>query len=237
LVDGAVAEWRKTGKKILPSVDLADIVLARRGSAVEPAVSIAVTPFGATADSAADERVPEARRLVEASSTPSRSRTVRRAAATALALAVAASVSLFWYRPGQRDDFAITDHRASAGLEKARNGRDPSPSLAASNQPRTVPAPPQSARPIAETPAPIEAMVQGAQAAYVDLANEAAQAVTGATAFVPRPSLASVMAPSRDENDRWVDDVGHQFEPVGKNLSQAFQFIFEAVPADKAPAT
>ena len=80
-------------------------------------------------------------------------------------------------------------------------------------------------------------MVQGAQAAYLDLANEAAHAVSGATALVPRSSLASVMAPVRDENDRWVDDVGQQFEPVGKNLSQAFQFIFEAVPADKAPAT
>ena len=75
------------------------------------------------------------------------------------------------------------------------------------------------------------------QAAYLDLANEAAHAVAGATALVPRSSLASVMSPSRDENGRWVDDVGHQFEPVGKNLSQAFQFIFEAVPADKAPAT
>ena len=101
------------------------------------------------------------------------------------------------------------------------------------------PPPQRLAAPLNAAPveAPVAAMVQGAQSAYLDLANEAAQAVSGATALVPRPGFASAMAPIRDENDRWVDDVGQQFEPVGKNLSQAFQFILEAVPAEKAPAT
>jgi hypothetical protein len=51
------------------------------------------------------------------------------------------------------------------------------------------------------------------------------------------PDPTSATAPVADANDRWVDDVGREFEPVSKNLSQAFQFLLEAVPADKAPAT
>jgi hypothetical protein len=90
-------------------------------------------------------------------------------------------------------------------------------------------------KPIVE--APVETMVQDAGSAYLDLASEAAQAVAGASVLVPRPDPTSATAPVVDANDRWVDDVGREFEPVSKNLSQAFQFLLEAVPAEKAPAT
>lgn len=80
-------------------------------------------------------------------------------------------------------------------------------------------------------------MVADAESAYLGLANEAAQAVTGASALVPRPGSVAATAEASGDNDRWVDDVGRQFEPVGSNLTQAFQFLLEAVPAEKAPAT
>jgi hypothetical protein len=243
LLDGAVAEWRKTGKKILPSVDLADIVLTRRTSGPEPIVSTEVTPFAMPsslnpdAGIAADQRDLAVLRVADGPAKTDRSRFPRRAVASAIVAAVAVSVSVFWNRAGRHDDIAAIDHRAGVGVEGAHAGAVQAATLAPPVPSRTEAVTPPTTHQVAEVPAPVEAMVQGAQAAYLDLANEAAQAVTGATALVPRSSLASVMPASRDENDRWVDDVGHQFEPVGKNLSQAFQFIFEAVPADKAPAT
>ena len=80
-------------------------------------------------------------------------------------------------------------------------------------------------------------MVQDAESAYIDLASEAAQAIASATVFVPQPGTPSAAAPAPGEKARFVDDVGREFEPVSKNLTQAFQFLLEAVPADKAPAT
>jgi hypothetical protein len=253
LLDGAVAEWRKTGKKILPSVDLADIVLARRASGLEPVVSADMTPFAAESGTLHPaetiDRVVEVRSAVADDAKPTRRSTRRRVAGSAIALALMACVAFFWSRAG-RDNEVLLIQKATPIA--------PVPTVAHNNSQRTVPSPNNAVKlavasrdSTVKTPAPtptkagvqppaeppVEAMVQGAQTAYLDLANQAAKAVAEATALVPRPSLASVMSQSPDDSDRWVDDVGHQFEPVGKNLSQAFQFIFEAVPADKAPAT
>jgi hypothetical protein len=248
LVDGAVAEWRKTGKKILPSVDLADIVLDRRTSTIEPVVGADITPFAppSLTEQAADEntlhRVAASSHFTVAPTKPSRTLSVRRAVTAAIGLAVAVSVALYLNRPGQEhSEIAMsklpvreTTERAPGPPEASRAQTSPSPRRMPESSHDQRVAATTNAAPVEE---PVAAMVQGAQAAYLDWANEASHAVSGATALVPRSSLAGVMAPVRDENDRWVDDVGQQFEPVGKNLSQAFQFILEAVPAEKSPAT
>jgi hypothetical protein len=244
LLDGAVAEWRKTGKKILPSVDLADIVLSRRTSTVERLVTADITPFApqSLADQDAGDRAATVDQVAGASIKPSRTRSVPRAVTSAIVLAVAVVIAFFWNRTDREPNkVTLTQVLVPASTARAANPTESPRSQALSIAHRvSEPAPPQRlAAPLSAAPveAPVAAMVQGAQSAYLDLANEAAQAVSGATALVPRPGLASAMAPIRDENDRWVDDVGQQFEPVGKNLSQAFQFILEAVPAEKAPAT
>jgi hypothetical protein len=249
LLDGAVAEWRKTGKKILPSVDLADIVLARRTSGLEPVVSTDITPFAPQsgipqhANTGADDRVVAAGAVAVADLKPTRTPTRQRIAASTIVLAVAASVAFFWNRAGRQNEIVLIPKTAPVTPDQTLARTDSPPIVATSNARQALAVAPsrdhvaEASIPAPPAEAPVQAMVEGAQSAYRDLANEAAKAVTGATALIPRPDLASVMAPSHDENDRWVDDVGHQFEPVGKNLSQAFQFIFEAVPADKAPAT
>jgi hypothetical protein len=240
LLNGAVAEWRKTGRKILPSVDLADIVLGRRISGLEPVVSTDITPFAPQsgkpqhAYSGADDRA-----VAGADLKPSRTWSRQRIAASTIVLAVAATVAFFWNRTGRQNEIVLIRKTGAVAPDRTLTRTDSPPVVGLSNTHHNLAGTPprdhvvEVSRPTPE--APVQAMVEGAQSAYLDLANQAARAVAGATALVPRPNLA--MAPSRDENDRWVDDVGHQFEPVGKNLSQAFQFIFEAVPADKAPAT
>ena len=244
LLDGAVTEWRKTGKKILPSVDLAEIVLARRNSTIEPLITADVTPFAprSLADQDAGDRAPAVSRVAGAPAKPSTTRSVRRVVTAAMVLVFAVTIAVFWNRAGrEHNEVALTNLPVPELTTRAAIPTKTPQSHTPSNTRRTsVSSPPQHlAAPSNTAPveAPVAAMVQGAQSAYLDLANDAAQAVSGATALVPRPGLVSVMAPVRDENDRWVDDVGQQFEPVGKNLSQAFQFILEAVPAEKAPAT
>jgi hypothetical protein len=244
LLDGAVAQWRKT-KKTLLSVDLADVVLFRRTAAEEAALSVAAGRF-ATPGAGDDRHVSsDAKSLlatarvpaVAAFSGPPRRWLSRRTAGlAAMVLASVVCVALLSGRGSLRQQNLDVVH---GPLSSAPPQISPTirtkPQISATGpiQPdRTKAAP---AKPTAE--APVETMVQDAGSAYLDLASEAAQAVAGASVLVPRPDPTSATAPVVDANDRWVDDVGREFEPVSKNLSQAFQFLLEAVPADKAPAT
>ncbi len=248
LLDGAVAEWRRTGKKILPSVDLATIVLGRRTSTSEPLITANATPFAPQsradqdANKVAVDRVTTVDRVVVASIKPSKTRSLPRVVTAAIVLAAAVTIASYWNRPGQQhSEIALTNLPVREATDRPPGPVNASRRETASSLRSTVESSPTQRVAASSNAAPVEApvaaMVQGAESAYFDLANDAAQAVAGATALVPRPGFASAMAPVREENDRWVDDVGQQFEPVGKNLSQAFEFILEAVPAEKAPAT
>ena len=241
-------EWRKTGKKILPSVALADLVLGRRTSTIEPLITADVTPFAPQsladqdANKVAVDRVVTVDHVAVASIKPSKTRSLPRVVTAAIVFAVAVTIVSYWNRPGQQhSEIALTNlpvrettDRPPVPVKASRTETASSLRPTAESSPTQRVAASSNAAPVE---APVAAMVQGAESAYFDLANDAAQAVAGATALVPRPGFASAMTPVRDENDRWVDDVGQQFEPVGKNLSQAFEFILEAVPAEKAPAT
>jgi hypothetical protein len=247
LLDGAVADWQKSGKKIVPSVDLTDAVLFRKTASQEAAISASLTPFAtSTVDSAFNtENDATGNRFVahvapaaSFQSTPSRRSLGRRTAAVFVVLVAAAiCVTVFRVRPTrqkgeveviarsvprQPNVAAVTPTAITARNEHAESSR------IVQNQPVAI-------KTVAAEP--VQAMVQNVETAYLDLASEAADAVAGATVLVPRPSPGGATAKSGDENDRWVDDVGRQFEPVSKNLSQAFQFLINAVPADKAPPT
>jgi hypothetical protein len=244
LLDGAVAQWRKT-KKTLLSVDLADVVLFRRTAAEEAALSVTAGRFATP--SAGDNRhvSSDAQSLLAtvrvpgavASSRPPRRWLSRRTAGlAAMVLASVVCVALLSGRGSLRQENLDIVHVPLPSVPPqilSTIRTKPQISTIIPIQPERTKA--TAAKPIAE--APVETMVQDAGSAYLDLASEAAQAVAGASVLVPRPDPTSATAPVVDANDRWVDDVGREFEPVSKNLSQAFQFLLEAVPAEKAPAT
>ena len=69
-----------------------------------------------------------------------------------------------------------------------------------------------------------------------DQAIENVLPATAASVSATHPGSGATTAAPTGDDDRWVDDVGRQFEPMGSNLSQAFHFLWEAVPAKKAPA-
>ncbi len=93
-----------------------------------------------------------------------------------------------------------------------------------------------AARP-APAGAPVELMVADAGSAYLHLAGDAAKAVTAATVLVPSadPVAAEPAAPTSD--DHWVDGVRQEIAPVTHQLSHAFEFLIQAVPEKRTPAT
>jgi hypothetical protein len=264
LVDGAVAQWMSKEKCSVPSVDLTDVVLFRRTGEQQAAIGVADTEFGMP-DISADIQSGSIVELASvdlpaagAVSKHSRRWITRRTAALAtMVLATAVCVALLSGRLGRREGAIETAHRSAADLPGVGLSVKPLPGVLSTKQAnasvkRATPSissqngiRPGSARRIAESPvpgappteAPVEAMVQDAGSAYLNLASEAAQAVAAASVLVPRPGTTAETAPAVEENARWVDDVSREFEPVSKNLSQAFEFLLEAVPAEKAPAT
>jgi len=243
LLEGAVAQWRQNGKRILPSVDLTDLVLFRNSATRAATVSVATIPFTAQiVDSdpvgSSDHQTDRTVRAAAADSTPRRAFVVRRrmVGVAAMVLTVAVCVAIFGGRLRQRkDEFAVAPRPE---VEHVKQPSGPKPMLPKIVSTVTSPTKRDRVRPADPvSDSPVETIVQGAELAYLDLANEAAHAVAGATTLVPRPGSAKAPPRSGDESDRWVDDVGRQFEPVSKSLGQAFQFLLEAVPADKAPAT
>jgi hypothetical protein len=237
LLDGALAQWKT--KKMLSPVDLTDAVLFRQTAAADDRPAVINLDAVRLSTVRLPPAVPLARRpLARRPRWFSR----RTAAAAAMVLATVVCVPLLSGRLGLRQgnlDLASVPLPSMPHPIVLTNSltKHTAPLSAAAGPVRPKQAP---AKPVAD--APVETVVQDtvvedAQSAYLDLAREAAQAVAGASVLVPRPGPAAALAPAVDENDRWVDDVGREFEPVSKNLSQAFQFLFEAVPAEKAPAT
>jgi hypothetical protein len=84
----------------------------------------------------------------------------------------------------------------------------------------------------------IQALARDAGSAYLNLASDAADAIAAAALLVPpaeSPAIASPAAQSVDEY--WVDEVGRELKPVTERFSQAFEFLIDAVPSEKAPPT
>jgi len=255
---------KSTGKCAVPSVDLTDVILFRRTAEQEPAIGVTDSQFGMPGISgdiqsgSMIELANTASPAVDAVSKQPRWRLTRRTAAlAAMILATAVCVAFLSGRLNRREGAIETAYRSAADLSGGSSSLKPLPRVISTKQAngsaeRATPPisssngiRPGSARRIAESPvpgaptteAPVGAMVQDAGSAYLNLASEAAQAVAAASVLVPRPGAASETAPAVEENGRWVDDVSREFEPVSKNLSQAFEFLLDAVPTEKAPAT
>jgi hypothetical protein len=91
------------------------------------------------------------------------------------------------------------------------------------------------ARPTVE--APVELMVADAGSAYLRLAGDAAKAVTAASVLVPAADNPREELSAPKDDDRWVEDVRREIAPVTHQLGHAFEFLIQAVPEKRAPAT
>jgi hypothetical protein len=85
--------------------------------------------------------------------------------------------------------------------------------------------------------APVELMVADAGSAYLHLAGKAAKAVTAATVLVPPANGVDDAPPTPKRQEPWVDGVRREIAPVTHQLGHAFEFLIQAVPEKRAPAT
>jgi hypothetical protein len=93
------------------------------------------------------------------------------------------------------------------------------------------------ARSPASAGAPVELMVADAGSAYLHLAGDAAKAVTAATVLVPSADPVADAPAAPPSDDHWVDGVREEIAPVTHQLSHAFEFLIQAVPEKRTPAT
>jgi hypothetical protein len=199
-----------------PQVQLADAVLARLG---DQRTAREMQPVG-VAPAAAPQ--------------PARSRR-RLAAAAAVAVSACALVIAFWPAspavdlPGEGSQIAdtapaATDEQKPAQAEPAANAIELD-KVATNDQP-------SSDQPSA---AEIGKLVREASAAYMVLAEGAADAVVHTPILLPRTDL--VASDHDDESDdaraeSWIDGWGEQLQPIGKDVGNAIDFLLDAVPLD-----
>ncbi len=243
LLDGAVSQWRKSANARLPLVDLVDVVLYRKAAAQAETVSarseqranpviandwIASTPGTQPLDGV---RLPAAMAETRQSR---RSLGRRIAALTAVGIAAAVCVAALAGRASRQHEASLVVNQTSPSpLPKTSAGTQISQIASAASQ---VPVSPTKSptKPVVE--APHETLAEDSEPGAFDQTIENVPPATAASVSAPRPGRGATTAGPAGDDDRWVDDVGRQFEPMGNNLSQAFHFLWEAVPAKKAPA-
>jgi hypothetical protein len=228
LLDRAVARWRKA----VPAVDLADRVLFRLSIEREGAL-VAASTRGTGRTSEATSPVTNA--------APPRKRiaAVRRGGWAALAAACVALIAIVIGGLGRSKapvgQVAALSHATSpASVEQKPLAHPTNPNRQKLDRP-PVAQPPVVEPLVADTR--VDSLVTGAGFAYLNLASQAAGAVTAAAVLVPAPTSNPAARTAADKDGRWVDEVGREFAPVTRNLSDAFEFLLQAMPADKTPAT
>jgi hypothetical protein len=244
LLDGAVSQWRKSANARLPVVDLTDVVLYRKAAAQAETLSvgseqranslaanepIASTPGTRPLDGT---RVPAA---VAETRQSRRSLGRRIAALAAVGIAAAVCIAALAGRASRQHEASLLVNRTSPSpLLKTPAGTTISQIVSTAPQ---VPVSPTKSpvRPIVE--APHETLTEDSEPGGFDQTIGNVPPSTAASVSVSRPGRGATTAAPAGDDDRWVDDVGRQFEPMGSNLSQAFHFLWEAVPSKKAPAT
>jgi hypothetical protein len=227
LLDRAVARWRKA----VPAVDLADRVLFR----------LSIEREGGLAAASASERrrTSEAAIPVTAAAPHKRIVAVRRGGWAALAAACVALIAILV--GGLSRSKAPVGSVAVSGDATSRAHGERKPIARPTNPNQQKLARPLVAQPpvvdplVADTR--VDSLVTGAGFAYLNLASQAAGAVTAAAVLVPAPAPNPAARAAADKDGRWVDEVGREFAPVTRNLSDAFEFLLQAMPADKTPAT
>jgi hypothetical protein len=213
LVDRAITRL----KKPLVPAGLTERILLHVAAGTSPA---------ATAEPLGPSLVPVLRHGRRETSRPRR-RANRIAAVALTALGLCVCAMLFLGRPVPPREVAKTaiDQKtppiAAVGLEQIKNGPGPRAKEAAS----------------ATVGAPVELMVADAGSAYLHLAGNAAKAVTAATVLVPPADAVREAPPTPKGQEPWVDDVRREIAPVTHQLGHAFEFLIQAVPEKRAPAT
>jgi hypothetical protein len=138
-----------------------------------------------------------------------------------IALAVCVCAILFVSRSSQVPEVAQNS------AQVAPIPRTPEIAQSAAAKPKSPPA--------ADTP--VELLVADAGSAYLHLAGDAAKAVTAASVLVPSADESRDSSSTPKEEKRWVDDMRQEIAPVTHQLSHAFEFLIDAVPAKQVPAT
>jgi len=218
LIDRAAAEW----KKAIASVDLSDSVLYQLATERDEDASRVTLTSEIATDFVTSTEPPIAASGRRFSRSP---KWLRRRSMVAAFGVLAGTVCV-----------AITIGRVGGPRQSAKPGAiEVAEQSHTSARKLVVPA--QTDKSQAANQAPVESLVRDAGSAYLNLAGGAAKAVAAAAVLVPPADSPAAPDSQVKEKDRWVDEVGREFEPVRRHLSQAFGFLIQAVPTEKAPAT
>lgn len=219
-VDQAVARW----KKPVPIAGLTDRILAQVIADADLAAEASAGVEQVVAKTVAVEKGPEPRRRINRSIG---------AAITALALCVC--VVLFLSRP--RPQLPVARPEVAPSVEHVVVASPEPKSQAALPVAALIPTTPASKVPAPTASAPVEVMVADAGSAYLHLAGDAAKAVTAASVLVPPADPTDGPPPAPKDEEPWVDGMRREIAPVTHQLSHAFEFLIQAVPEKRAPAT
>ncbi|HXY33461.1 MAG TPA: hypothetical protein VEI07_04490 [Planctomycetaceae bacterium] len=215
LVDRAVADW----KKPVAAAGLTDRILSHVAAETGAAAAGSSLERKIVAASAGDDRPP---------SRPTRG--LNRTAGAALsAIALCVCALLFLGRPAPQSNVgqSSTPHVDVVKKTSPIAARDATTGTA--SMVKLTSAPEDGAR--------VELMVADAGSAYLHLAGKAAKAVTAATLLLPPADAVRDTRPTPKGQEPWVDGVRREIAPVTHQLSHAFEFLIQAVPEKRAPAT
>lgn len=235
VVDRAVAQW----KKPVADAGLTDRILSQLAEeTAAPTVTVAVTATDSVAAGAPSgaQTVPSIP-LGDSVASPPRRRANRTARAAITVLALCVCAMLFLGRP--RPQVGVTQPEVVQNSQPvvAVNPRTMQVDqiLTAGQTPPAATALPNAG--LHETGAPVELMVADAGTAYLHLAGDAAKAVTAASVLVPPADSAGDPPPAPKGQEPWVDGMRREIAPVTHQLSHAFEFLIQAVPEKRSPAT
>lgn len=243
LLDGAVSQWRKSANARLPLIDLTDVVLYRKAAAQAETLSVGseqrANPVTANEPITS---IPGTRPLVGArvaaavAETRQSQRSLGRriAALAAVGIAAAVCVAALAGRASRQHDASLLVNQTSPSPLPNTSAGTPISEIASAAPKVPISATKSPAKAVVEAPHETLAEDSGPDAFDQTIGN--VPPATAASVSATRPGRGATTAAPTGDDDRWVDDVGRQFEPMGSNLSQAFHFLWEAVPAKKAPA-
>jgi hypothetical protein len=231
VVDRAVAQW----KKPVADAGLTDRILAQLADQAAASTVTATDSVAANAPSGA-QTVPAKPHDDDVASRPRR-RVNRTAGAAITVLALCLCAMLFVSRP--RPQVPVTQpelvQNSQPGGAVNTRAIQANPGLTAQ---QTSPVATALASPgLANNGAQVELMVADAGSAYLHLAGDAAKAVTAASVLVPSADSADNPPPAPKDQEPWVDGMRREIAPVTHQLSHAFEFLIQAVPDKRAPAT
>jgi hypothetical protein len=218
-----VAQW----KKPVVSAGLTDRIVAQ---VIADAGALTV------AEPLSTEMVPAVASEADVAVRPSR-RGNRTAAAAITALALCVCAMLLFNRPRPQKHGEPTE---ASKADVASNSQHVGVMNPHAIETIRGPATRETLPPAAAVPAsgaPVEVMVADAGSAYLHLAGDAAKAVTAASVLVPSADAVEEPASSPKDEEPWVDGMRREIAPVTHQLSHAFEFLIQAVPEKRAPAT